>query len=85
MCRCMDSRLDVAISSIDILVMNHMLGANTPLLRVQLQQGDVHVEHIVNSRICATAWLTVLMSSYNTRNAHWEPLPEEWRLAHGSA
>ena len=60
--------------------MNHMLGANTPLLRVQLQPSTLTLEHIVGAKIAATLHASLLASSFNGRNSHWEPLFETWQL-----
>lgn len=76
----MDSRVEVSFASVDLLLMNHMLGPSTPLLRVQLAKSSVHVEHIVNARISAAASLALHASSYNARNAHFEPMLEPAQL-----
>ena len=46
----MDSRFSVTVGPIDILIMNHILGPNTPLVRAQLQQASLTGEHIVGSK-----------------------------------
>ena len=76
----MDSRFEISLDSIDFLLMNHMLGASTPLLRVQLQPSTIGLEHVVGSKVGASLSLSLLASSYNPRNAHWEPVLERWSV-----
>ena len=70
----MDSRFTVSLTSVDMLVMNHILGPNTPLLRVEVSElynrradswdrSQITVEHIIGSKISGSAQLALQVLS----------------------
>lgn len=77
----MDSRLEFLLTSVDFLLMNHLLGPNTPLLRLHVPTCTLHLENIINARLSVTVSLALLAHSFNARNQHWEPLLEPWHLS----
>lgn len=76
----MDSRFSVTLSELDILVMNHILGPNAPLVRAHFLQSSINGEHVVGARASSVLQLALSASYYNPRNRHWEPLLEPWEV-----
>ena len=59
----------MVLSTLDVLIMNHMLGPNTPLLRVQLPPSTtLTLEHIVGAKIAASLHLSVTTPDFDLRD-----------------